>query len=110
MGRGERPPMGPTMSPPVIILPEAEADLADANEWYERRGKPIGDEFRQCIENAMERISRTPELHAVIYKGIRRSFVRRFPYAIFYKPEETRIVVIAVMHMRRNPKRWQKRV
>jgi toxin ParE1/3/4 len=58
----------------------------------------------------MERISRNPELHAVIYRGVRRCLVRRFPYAILYMAEETRVVVIAVMHTRRNPQRWKKRI
>ena len=98
------------MSLPLIVLPEAEVDLAKARMWYDQRGKPCADEFRQCIDNAMERISRMPELHAVIHKGVRRSLVRRFPYAIFYKAESTRVVVIAVMHTRRDPRRWQKRV
>jgi hypothetical protein len=35
------------MSLPVIILPEAEADLAEAKEWYEVRGKGFGGEFWQ---------------------------------------------------------------
>jgi plasmid stabilization system protein ParE len=50
------------MSLPVIVLPEAEKDLAEAKVWYDQRGKPCADEFRQCIENAMERIGRMPEL------------------------------------------------
>jgi hypothetical protein len=54
MGRGESPPLGPTMSLPVIILAEAEADLAEAKEWYERQGKSFGDDFKQCIENAKD--------------------------------------------------------
>jgi plasmid stabilization system protein ParE len=98
------------MNLPVIILPEAESDLAEAKEWYEGKAKGFGDEFRQSIEDAFGRISRMPELHAIIFKGVRRSFLRRFPYAIFYLAEETRIVVIAVMHTHRNPLRWKKRV
>ena len=50
-----------------------------------------------------------PELHAEIYRGVRRSFLRQFPYAVFYRVEENRVVVIAVMHTRRDPRRWQSR-
>ena len=98
------------MNLPVIILPDAESDLAEAKNWYEGKGKGFGDEFRQSIENALGRISRMPELHAVIFKGVHRSFVRRFPSAVFYLAEETRVVVIAVMHTRRNPLHWKKRI
>ena len=50
-----------------------------------------------------------PELHAAIYKEVRRSFIHQFPYAVFYRVEEDRVVVIAVMHTRRDPGRWQSR-
>jgi hypothetical protein len=35
--------------------------------------------------------------------------VKRFPYSLFFKVESNRIVVIACMHGRRNPKRWKVR-
>jgi plasmid stabilization system protein ParE len=35
--------------------------------------------------------------------------VRRFPYGIFFLLKETRIVVIACFHGRRNPRHWQLR-
>jgi plasmid stabilization system protein ParE len=93
----------------LVVQPEAEADLAEAKAWYERQGKGLANEFRVGIEEAFERILRMPELHAEIYKGIRRSRLRRFPYAIFYRLEETRVVVLAVMHNRRDPNRWRSR-
>jgi plasmid stabilization system protein ParE len=98
------------MSRQLIIRPEAEVDLAQANDWYERQREGLSNEFRICIEEAMDRIDRMPELHAPIYKGVRRCLVRRFPYAIFYKIEETRILVIGVMHARRDPAKWRSRI
>jgi plasmid stabilization system protein ParE len=98
------------MSRPLILRPEAEADLAEAKDWYEAQREGLADEFRECIEEAMDRIRLMPELQVEIYKGVRRRLVRRFPFAVFYKTEETRIVVIAVMHARREPGRWKTRV
>jgi toxin ParE1/3/4 len=45
----------------------------------------------------------------VVYRGRRRAGVRRFPSAIFFEILEHRIVVIACLHGRRNPRRWQRR-
>jgi plasmid stabilization system protein ParE len=98
------------VSRPLILRPEAEADLREAKDWYESQREGLADEFRVCIEEAMDRILRMPELQVEIYKGVRRRLVRRFPYAIFYKTEDTRIVVIAVMHAHRKPGRWRARV
>ncbi len=35
--------------------------------------------------------------------------VRRFPFAILYRVEPERIVVVAVMHLRREPGYWRRR-
>ncbi len=50
-----------------------------------------------------------PELHPELENGVRRCLVRRFPYAIYYKVEAARIVVIAVIHTSRDSSRWQDR-
>jgi len=33
-------------------------------------------------------------------------FVARFPYAVFYRVEPNRIVVLTVLHTARDPKLW----
>jgi plasmid stabilization system protein ParE len=40
---------------------------------------------------------------------LRRTLIRRFPYQIFFILEKNRIVVLAVFHTKRRPKRWQAR-
>jgi toxin ParE1/3/4 len=97
------------MSLLVIVLPAAEADLAEAKAWYEKNRRGWSERFRMRVEEAFERIGRIPELHAEIYKSVRRTFINQFPYAVFYRVEENRIVVVAVMHTRRNPRRWKSR-
>jgi plasmid stabilization system protein ParE len=98
------------MSMTLIVRAEAKADLARAKAWYDKQQKGLAREFRLCVEEAMERIRSMPELYAEIDGGVRRCLVRRFPYAIYYKVEATRIVVIAVMHTSRDPSRWRDRV
>jgi plasmid stabilization system protein ParE len=97
------------MTLPLIIREEAEADLADAKKWYEQQRAGLGDEFILCVDAAFERIRRMPEVHLILHKGVRRGLVRRFPYGIFYRVEEDYISVLAVMHNRRDPQRWQSR-
>jgi plasmid stabilization system protein ParE len=48
-------------------------------------------------------------MHAVVFAGIRKAVVPRFPYCIFYRAEATRVHVIAVFHSSRNPAIWQGR-
>jgi toxin ParE1/3/4 len=97
------------MSWSLIIREEAEADLADAKQWYDQQRAGLGDQFLLCVDAALERIRRMPEVHAVLLKGVRRALVRRFPYGIFYRVEQDYISILAVMHNRRDPRRWQSR-
>jgi toxin ParE1/3/4 len=94
---------------PLIVREEAEADLADARKWYEQQRAGLGDEFILCVDAAFERIRRMPEVHPILYKDARRALVRRFPYGVFYRVEADYISVLAVMHNRRDPRRWQSR-
>jgi hypothetical protein len=54
------------MSRPLILRPEAEADLAVAKAWYEAQREGLADEFRECIDEAMDRIRLMPELQVEI--------------------------------------------
>jgi plasmid stabilization system protein ParE len=45
----------------------------------------------------------------VVRADIRRVVARRFPYAVYYRRREDRIVVLAVFHGRRHPRIWQAR-
>jgi hypothetical protein len=40
---------------------------------------------------------------------VRRALVRRFPYAVFYRVESDAPVIIACVHCRSHPRRWQSR-
>ncbi len=94
---------------PVIIRPAAEADIADAFHWYEEQRAGLGEEFRMELRVAFEEISKNPLLFRVLHRNTRRYLVQRFPYAIYYRVFPDKVVVVACMHGRRNPRRWQSR-
>jgi len=94
---------------PVIISPEAEADLADAYQWYEQRVEGLGDEFLLCVEACIRSVARSPKIYQKVHKNIRRALVRRFPYGVFFIEEVNHIRVVAVFHAHRNPVIWRDR-
>ena len=97
------------MSRPLVVLPEAEADLADAYTWYEERLPGLGSAFLLSVEAVIHSISRNPQLYSLVHKNVRRALVRRFPYAVFYIVEESHIAVLAIFHAKRHPATWRKR-
>jgi plasmid stabilization system protein ParE len=95
--------------PPLIINPEAEADLAVAKAWYDGRRPGLGEDFLLCVEEVFEGVRRTPELHGKVFQELRLALVRRFPYAVVYRADEDQVTVVAVYHTRRDPRGWQSR-
>ena len=93
----------------LIIRPEAEADIQEAFDWYERHVPGLGSDFLAPVGIAISTIQSHPLQHPVIYKNARRALTRRFPYQIFFVIGDDVIVVIAVSHGARDPQHWQNR-
>lgn len=97
------------MTLPVVWLPEADADLKEAQAWYDNVRSALGERFAYAVEDTVETISEGPLQFPVVHRKLRRAGVRRFPYGIFFEVEESRVVVIACLHGRRDPRRWKVR-
>ena len=93
----------------VIIRPEAESVIEDAYSWYEAQRKGLGENFLLCIEEALSRVSRTPSAYYLVYENVRRILIRRFPFGVFFVVDGKQVIVIAVLHARRNPSTWKGR-
>jgi len=95
---------------PVIFTLPARAELIDAQDWYENEAPGLGRYFRAAIDAVIQRMSANPRQFPVIYKGIRRALLRRFPYALMFVVEaDETLTVIACFHGSRDPAHWQKR-
>ena len=93
----------------VVLRPAAAADIEDAISWYERQRPALGAEFLEAVNAALKVIAQKPRLAPLVQRQTRRSLIRRFPYAIYYRVEGDVVVVVACMHGRRNPSRWRSR-
>ena len=95
---------------PVIFTRAASAELIDAQGWYENEAPGLGRRFRQAVDAVIERMSASPRQFPVIYRNVRRTLLRRFPYALMFviEPDDT-LTVIACFHGSRDPAHWQKR-
>lgn len=93
----------------LIISPEAEAEMGEAFDWYEEQLPGLGSDFLLNVDAALQTILRNPKQFPCVYKHLRQTLIRRFPYQIFFLLEKSKIVVLAVFHARRSPKRWLER-
>jgi len=93
----------------LLLRREAEQDIKAAYEWYEEQRPNLGKEFIDEVESRIEKVEENPDLYAPVYKEIRRSLCKRFPYSVYFVKAEDAVVVIGVLHQRRNPAVWQAR-
>jgi plasmid stabilization system protein ParE len=98
------------MAAKLIVVPEAQQDVADAFGWYEGRRPGLGEEFLSCVDASIQAIRRTPEMYPVVHETYRRALVRRFPYAIFYEHAEETVTIYSVFHTSRDPDKWRQRL
>lgn len=97
------------MSLPLNIRDEARTEFLDAVDWYEERWPGKGAELVAAVELVFDRIAANPRMGKVMRGDIRRVLVADFPYAVFYIPEATEIVVTSLFHTSRDPAVWQGR-
>ena len=92
----------------IIVRPDAEKDLRDAFSWYESHKPGLGHDFKNCVEDVLSILTRTPNIYPTVHKQIKRAFIKRFPFGIFYIVEKNKIIILAVLHARRDPENWKK--
>ncbi len=97
------------MTPRLTFRPQARTELLEVRRWYDERRPGLGAEFGQEADRALELLRRTPEAFQRINGDIRRVRLQRFPYSIYFRILDDEVVVLAVMHGRRHPRRWQSR-
>jgi plasmid stabilization system protein ParE len=98
------------MEYPLIVGPEAEAELTMARDWYEERRAGLGREFLHAVGDAFDRIQQNPLGYAPTYKHVRQLLIRRFPYVVCYTFDGNSINVMAVLHGHRDPNEWERRL
>ena len=87
----------------LIIRPLAERDLREAQLWYEEQRPGLGADFRAAVDNAFERLAENPHLYPVVYRGLRRAVMRRFPYLIYFAVQKDAVRAVACWHGKRDP-------
>jgi toxin ParE1/3/4 len=93
----------------VIFRSEARRDVLEAHRWYRKQSPQLGHQFRDALDATVGRIRHNPLAYQVLFREVRRALVRRFPYAVFFKSLDEAVVVVAVLHMRRDPALWKSR-
>jgi plasmid stabilization system protein ParE len=102
------------MAKPVRIAREAREEMLEAARRYGEERPELRAEFLIAIDDAIERLVRLaphlgppPGIDSLL--GVKRVFVKRFPFSVYFVELPSRFRILAVAHARRRPFYWQDR-
>jgi hypothetical protein len=88
----------------------AEAELDDAVAHYDALRSGLGAELAKEASEAVARITAFPRAWQLIAPRARRCRLSQFPYALVYTETASELVVVAFMHVHRQPDYWKDRL
>jgi len=94
----------------VQFLEPAQAEFTEAVSYYNAQTEGLGFEFSEEVRAAIVRIIEYPEAWSLVSKRTRRCRTQRFPYGIIYQVLDNTLLIIAVMHLHREPQSWRTRI
>jgi plasmid stabilization system protein ParE len=95
------------MTRPLIVRPEAEADVRAIHRYLEELQSGLGDRFAGKLREAFERIESMPESCSHVWQDVRALRVRKFQYVLYYVAFSDRVEVLAILHGARHESAWQ---
>ena len=90
----------------VEIVAAAETELDDAIAYYNAQRPGLGSEFAATVQ----RIVDYPNAWQKLAAGARRCQLQRFDYGLIYWVHGDVATIYAVMHLKRRPGYWRKRL
>lgn len=94
----------------VKFLSPARAELREAVVFYNNQKAGLGSEFAEEVKKTIARIMQYPEAWSPISRRTRRCRVNRFPFGVIYQVREDTLLIVAVMHLHREPNSWKARL
>lgn len=88
----------------IKILASAVADLGAGRDFYDRQEIGIGDYFQDSLFSDIDSLVLYAGIHRQVL-GYYRMLSKRFPFAIYYRLEDSMILVFRVLDCRSNPQR-----
>ena len=94
----------------LLIDQGAIEEIGEAAAFYEDAQTGLGSIFFDVVNSGFKEIIRHPYLWRKIEGDVRRYLIHRFPYGLIYIVYEDVIYIAAVMHLKRKPGYWRRRV
>jgi hypothetical protein len=88
----------------IVVRAEAAADAMEASHWYAQRAEGLGIRFLEHLDQVLISVRDAPLSFPLHQPNIHRARIPNFPYGIFFAFDESRIHVLAIMSLVRDPR------
>ena len=93
----------------VEFLPLARIEALEHSDYYRGIDPELDERFIEELDRIIRLLASFPAIGQRIGQNERRLDLSGFPYAVIYRKESDRLIVLAVSHHRRHPSHWQER-
>lgn len=94
----------------VKFLAPAQAEMAEAAAYDDSQQQGLASRFLEEVKRTIERILQYPKAWSPISKRTRRCRMNKFPFGVIYQMRGDVLLIVAVMHLHREPRTWKSRV
>ena len=91
------------------MLRAANVEMHHAADDYDGARPGLGDEFLAVVETALSTIVQSPQRWPRVDARHHRYIVKPFPFSIFYRFNDSEVVVVALADHKRRPGYWTRR-
>jgi len=95
---------------PIGFHPEARVEAVESARYYEGQQPGLGKKFSIALQDGLAHIQNQPQLYPRIEVSCQRALLSHFPYGVIFRERKDEVQIIAVMHLRRAPDYWKKRL
>lgn len=90
--------------------PDAELELIEAADRYEREVEGLGERLGTEVRRGTDLLLAHPEIGTPLDPDLRSLVLNRFPFTLIYSASADAVRVVAVAHQSRRPGYWRSRV
>ncbi|WP_291524384.1 type II toxin-antitoxin system RelE/ParE family toxin [Acidithiobacillus sp.] len=87
----------------IEISNAAQQDLLDGYHFYEAQTEGLGTYFLDSLTSDIDSLVIYAGIHALHFGNFHRLLGKRFPFAVYYRVEDSIIRIYAVLDCRLNP-------
>ena len=94
----------------VIFYEDAKNDILEIARWYDLQMEGLGNRFEKYLHEAIQKLTTHPFAFGWLFEEVRKIKLHVFPYIIFYEIKHSDVHVYGVIHTKRKPAAYKKRL